>query len=84
MKVHISTLPVNKKCCSSCPFKLDELGRQRDSLLASQVIERTLFQAQQICHSTEGKNRKATTRCRGAFDYTKTIYERLGMNLISE
>lgn len=78
-----STLPVNKVCCSSCPFKTNEHGIMKDVDLANKVIERTLFQGHQICHGTEGENREWKTRCKGAFDHNMEIYKRLGLeNLV--
>lgn len=78
-KVDVSTLPVMQACCKTCPFKPDKNGRWRDVEQANKVIERTLFKAQQICHGTEGKNRKPTHRCKGGFDHNKTIYDRMGL-----
>lgn len=77
--VPVCELPVMKKHCKTCPFKPDENGKWQDVEIANKVVERTLFQAQQICHGTEGKNRKANNRCRGAFDHLRTIYVRMGM-----
>lgn len=75
----VSDLPVMKATCKTCPFK-DENGRWRDPELASKVIERNLFNSQQICHGTEGKNREPRNRCKGYFDYAFEIYERMGLN----
>lgn len=78
-KILVSDLPVMVSCCKSCPFKKDSNGRWRDVELATEVTSRTLFKAQQICHGTEGKNRKANNRCKGSYDHNKTIYERMGL-----
>lgn len=78
-KVPVSELPVMQSCCKTCPFKLDEHGKMFDAELASEVTKRTLFNAQQICHGTEGKNRKANNRCKGSYDHNKTIYDRMGL-----
>lgn len=76
----VGGLPVMKVKCKTCPFR--EGG---DQGLANTVIERNLFESQQICHGTEGENREANHRCRGAFDICKEIYTRAGMeHLISE
>lgn len=77
--VPVSDLPVMKSCCKTCPFKKDENGIELDSKLASEVTARTLFQAQQICHGTEGKSRKANNRCKGSYDANMVIYERMGL-----
>jgi hypothetical protein len=53
-------------------------GRFQDTELASQVTERTLFKAHQICHGTEGENRKPNNRCKGSFDHNFEIYKRMG------
>lgn len=75
----VSELPVMKRCCKTCPFKKDKDGRWQNVELANEVIGRTLFQAQQICHSTEtGKNRTPHNRCKGAFDHNFEIYDRMG------
>lgn len=78
MKVPVSDLPVMKSCCKTCPFKIEENGRENDPKLASEVTSRTLFNSQQICHGTEGKNREPRNRCKGSFDNNKTIYDRMG------
>lgn len=78
MKINIATLPVMIACCKTCPFKTDSTGIMQDVRLANEVIARTLFQAHQICHGTEGKNRKPRNRCKGSFDYNYAIYERMG------
>lgn len=76
--VPVSELPVMKAHCKTCPFRDSGNGCWADVQLANAVIGRTLFQAQQICHGTEGKNRKARNRCKGAYDYSSEIYRRLG------
>lgn len=78
MIVPVCELPVMKAHCATCPFKPDADGRWRDVLQANEVIARTLFQAQQICHATEGKDRKPNNRCKGAYDHNLVIYERMG------
>lgn len=77
-KIIVSDLPVMKANCITCPFRIID-GRQRDANQANGVTARTLFKAQQICHSTEGKNRKPTHRCKGSYETNKTIYDRMGM-----
>lgn len=67
-----------KSHCASCPFKPNNKGFWQDVSLANDVITRTLFQGQQICHGTEGKNREPRNRCKGAFDHNLQIYKRLG------
>lgn len=78
-EIPVSQLPVMKACCHSCPFKLNDKGREQDTILAGQVTERTLFKAQQICHGTEGANREPMNRCKGSYDFNKTIYTRMGL-----
>ena len=78
-KTPVSDLPVMKSCCKTCPFKQDKDGRMRDAVLASKVIERTLFKGHQICHGTEGKDREPNNRCKGSYDNNKTIYDRMGL-----
>ena len=50
----------------------------QDVRLANEVTGRTLFKSHQICHGTEGKNRKANNRCKGSFDNNFEIYKRMG------
>lgn len=76
----VSELPVMKSCCKTCPFRLDERGHMQNVELANIVTSRTLFKGQQICHGTEGKNRKANHRCKGSYDHNKTIYDRLNLS----
>ena len=76
---NVSELPIMKSTCKTCPFKTQENGALQNTELATKVIERNLFNSQQICHGTEGENRKANNRCKG-YDYAFVIYERLGMN----
>lgn len=76
-KKPVCELPVMKSHCASCPFRPNEKGHWTDVVLANTVIQRTLFKAQQICHGTEGKNREARFRCKGAYDHNKEIYDRL-------
>jgi len=76
LKNNVGNLPVMKGFCKSCPFKPDNSGRLQDQELANTVINRTLFKGQQICHGTEGANRKANNRCKGAFDHNEEIYKR--------
>lgn len=72
----IGDLPIMPKHCKSCPFK-DVGGKWQNVKLANAVIERTLFNAQQICHATEGKDREPTHRCKGSFDYNDNIYKQV-------
>jgi len=80
MSKPVSELPVMKACCKTCPFKPDDKGIWQNVQLANEVISRTLFKAQQICHGSEGKNRKATHRCKGAYDHNFEIYDRMGLS----
>lgn len=79
-KVSVSDLPVMAAHCATCPFKPDKNGKWQDVKLANQVVERTLFKAQQICHGTEGKRRKARNRCKGAYDHNLVIYKRMNLD----
>jgi len=78
-KIDVSTLPVMKSHCASCPFRANQKGHWQDVGLANEVIRRTLFKGHQICHGTEtGKGRKPHNRCKGAYDYNFQIYQRMG------
>ncbi len=74
----VADLPVMKSHCKSCPFKPNKFGHPQNQELANVVTVRTLFNAQQVCHGTEGKSRIAKNRCKGSYDYNKEIYNRLG------
>lgn len=78
-KVPVSELPVMNSTCKTCPFRLNKKGYWQNVELANEVTSRTLFNAQQICHGTEGKKREPRNRCKGSYDHNKTIYERLGL-----
>jgi hypothetical protein len=78
IEIDVATLPVMKNHCSSCPFRPNEKGYWFDVELAVKVIDRTLFKGHQICHGTEGKDRKPRNRCKGAYDHNMEIYDRLG------
>ena len=75
MTIHkISTLPVNSTLCHTCPFRLDG-----DIALRNTVMQRVLTkQSSQICHGTEGPNRKAQTLCRGARNELLQMFYRIG------
>ncbi len=77
--IPVSELPVMKQYCATCPFKQDADGGRQNQELANTVMSRTLFQAQQICHGTEGDSREPNNRCKGAYDETFTIYQRMGL-----
>lgn len=70
-----------KRHCGSCPFKPDERGNWANTNLAIKVINRTLFKANQICHSTQGTNGEPNHRCKGSYDYNRMIYKKLGFDL---
>lgn len=80
MSKSVSEYPLMKECCKSCPFKENERGLMQNVELANTVIERNLFQSQQMCHSTrktlEGKD---THRCIGYYRYSFEIYKRMGL-----
>ena len=81
MKIDAGKVPVMKKHCKSCPFKPNDNGSWLDTKLANVVISRTLFKANQICHSTQGMNGEPNHRCKGAYDYNRMIYKRMGLDL---
>lgn len=76
----VCELPIMKANCKTCPFKQNDQGHWQDTNLANEVISRTLFKAQQICHGTEGKNREANNRCKGAYDHNFEIYKRMNLS----
>ena len=79
-KINVSTLPIMKNFCKTCPFKPNKDGHWQNVELANEVTLRTLFKAQQICHGTEGKNRKPNNRCKGSFEHNEEIYKRMGFD----
>lgn len=67
--------PVMPAKCASCPFRQDKRG---DRELASKVLNRTLFQASQICHHPALAGKKQTHLCRGQRDEQLMLLHRLG------
>jgi len=80
----VNHLPIMKACCKTCPFKANDKGHFQNPTLANEVISRTLFKAQQICHGTEGEHREPNNRCKGSYDFNFTIYQRLGLDHLLE
>ena len=78
--IPVCELPVMKSHCKTCPFKPNGNGYWQDVRLANEVTSRTLFNSQQICHGSEGKNRKPNNRCKGSYDYNLEIYKRMGLD----
>jgi len=60
--------------CASCPF-----AEGGDRELANKVLERTMFQASQICHHPALHGKKQTHLCRGARDAQLVVLHRMGM-----
>lgn len=71
--------PIMKKCCATCPFKKIN-GKMQNIELATDVIQRNLFNGQQTCHHPRISGQKETHRCRGYFDYAEVIYQRIGLD----
>ena len=69
----IAGWPVMKRQCSTCPFR-----PKGDVELASQVLQRSLMKASQICHHPKLKSKKEIHLCRGARDMQLTVLHRLG------
>lgn len=80
VKAPVHLLPVMPKHCATCPFKPDINGRWQDTELANTVISRNLFNSQQICHHPRTVNKPETHRCRGYYDFSYQIYERMGLD----
>lgn len=76
----VSTMPIMEACCKTCPFKLNADGRYQNPELVARVVDRNLFQSQQICHHPRTVDKPETHRCRGYYDYAFVIYERMGLN----
>lgn len=77
---NVSDLSVMKAHCKTCPFRPDENDNYSDPVLSNKVIERNLFQSQQICHGTEkGPDRIPQNRCKGYYDFAFQIYSRMGL-----
>jgi hypothetical protein len=66
--------PVRKTMCASCPFRADG-----DRELAGQVLERTLFQASQICHHPRLHGKREHELCRGQRQEQLTLLYRMGI-----
>lgn len=80
MKRPVSDFPIMKNPCATCPFRESKKGVWQNIELANTVIERNLFNSQQICHHPRIKDDKETHRCRGYFNYAEVIYQRLGFD----
>ena len=79
----VSDKPIMAKCCNTCPFKQNERGMWRDVHLANEVIQRNLFNSQQVCHHPRLSGKEETHRCRGYYDYAFEIYDRMGLDPIN-
>lgn len=69
-----------KKPCATCPFKKNRNGILQNVELVNIVVQRNLFNSQQMCHHPWLNNKKETHRCKGYFDYAEEIYKRIGYN----
>ena len=70
----ITRYPVIAKRCKSCPFR--EGG---DLKTRERVMVRCMTEASQICHHPSLFGEKETHLCRGARDYQKQIFHRMGL-----
>ena len=79
-------LPVMKQHCKTCPFKPNKDGHWQNVKIANGVIERTLFQGHQLCHSSykNDEYHNATNRCKGSYDHNLEIYRRMGLEHLVE
>ena len=82
MTTNIVGWPVNEVCCTSCPFRERDDGRQQNPELASTVIGRIGLSSSQICHHPDLAGKESDSLCRGARDWQLTMLHRIG--LISE
>lgn len=76
MTTNIENYPVMKKMCSTCPFHLKHEGQVE---IAIMVMERCITTASQICHHPRLSGKAETHICRGAREYQKKIFHRLGV-----
>jgi hypothetical protein len=76
MSYDISTLPVNPNKCRTCPFTQSHATA---IALQRSIIDRMLDDGgSQICHGTEGPNRRPKSLCRGAREQMLTLFFRMG------
>ena len=75
---NVEGLKANRDFCKTCPFKPNKHGYYQMPDVAARAIEQCGFDRQQVCHGTEGPNRKATSLCRGHRDYLLQLFFRLG------
>lgn len=66
---NITNMKVNAKRCSTCPFNEDGCIEIRNVVM-QRIME---LQTSQLCHHTDN-----TTLCRGARNWQKQIFYRLG------
>jgi hypothetical protein len=75
MNYDIRTLPVNPSKCRTCPFAETHATA---ITLQNRIIDRMLDDGgSQICHGTEGENRKPRSLCRGARDHMLILFYRM-------
>lgn len=67
-------MPIMQQKCASCPFR-----EGNDLELRNRIMERTIFQASQICHHPALKGKQQTHLCRGARDEQLNLLHRMGM-----
>jgi hypothetical protein len=75
----ISLFAVMTRQCSTCPFRVDGIGRHPDPQLVSQIQLRCLVKASQICHHPRLQGKPETHLCRGARNYQLQIFHQLGL-----
>ena len=75
-KVNILGFPVMKSRCPTCPFNLDERGRELAPRITNSIKSRSL-EVSQICHHPRIYGKKETHLCRGARDFQLTLLHRL-------
>lgn len=77
LKINAAEMPTMPAHCKTCPF-----APNGDKQLMSKVIDRTMFQASQICHGSEGPRRQPRFLCKGARDLTVQVLH--GMGILAE
>ena len=59
--------------CKTCPFGPEGLVELRNTVMTRMLNDGV----SQVCHGTEGKNRKPNSLCRGARDQLLVLFHRM-------
>ena len=70
-KINVSTLPIMKNFCKTCPFKPNKKGHWQNVELANEVTSRTLFKASKFVTERKEKTESRTIVAKVRLNTTK-------------